>query len=766
MELSSISIRHTAWACGGLVCGIGAMQMLPENYLIYVFAFVTVLCALPAFFGGKLWRRRAGLFLLLFALGLCYNTVWTESKTAPVMALDGQEIYASALVADNPTDNGDYVYVRLKFEPEVHPTFYARLYDFDRALPEFNAGDRLEGSFLLRRGDMLRGEEFSGYLSRGIVMLAYPKDEIAVVPRGDFAAIPQRLAAWVGDMVDELFPADTRAFLKALLIGDKAELYADIDLSRDLSHAGLSHIVAVSGMHVSFLVGMIMLFCGARRAFVFGLPIVLIFMLMTGMTPSVVRAGVLYIALLTAPKFGREQDSITTLLLSLAAVLLHTPAAIHSVSLQLSYSAMAGILLLTPSMQKAGYELSRRCIKNRRLRKPVRAVWDIAGMSIGATAFSTPFAVYHFGYIPLYSILANILTNFVVSAVFCLGYAACILGAVLPFAGKLLAYPAAWGLRYICLCAKGVSQLPGSVLYTENILYLLWLALVYLLFISAWLMKGKGSFRPVFPLCLAVISLCAVRVAVFNAAEDLSPRVTVLDVGQGQSIVVLAGDSAVVVDCGGNSMDDPGEIAAEYLLSKEITELDALVLTHLHDDHAGGAVKLMSLMDVDKLILAEGIADEDELRDEILAAASHYGTEICYIEEDSLLKAGDIELNIIAPLSAGSANESGLIVHGGVGDFDVLITGDVGTSTEKELVETKALDSTELYIVGHHGSRGSTSLRLMETIRPDYAAISVGHNNYGHPTDEAIGRALGFGAQLYRTDRHGNITFYIGENNG
>ena len=213
-------------------------------------------------------------------------------------------------------------------------------------------------------------------------------------------------------------------------------------------------------------------------------------------------------------------------------------------------------------------------------------------------------------------------------------------------------------------------------------------------------------------------------------------------------------------------MENAGDTAGEYLLSRGVKNLDALVLIHLHADHANGAARLMELMEVDKLIIAGKSADEDALKESVLRAAEMNGTEVCCIDSDSRFTAGDIDLTLIAPLAAGQANESGLIVHGGPGDFDVLITGDVGTSTEKELVETKLLPDTELYMVGHHGSTTSSSLRLMEAVRPDFAAVSVGYNSYGHPTAEAISRAIGFGAELYRTDLSGNLTFYTGENHG
>jgi len=767
MNAAELDIRRLAWACFGFAAGIASAEFLPEGSLKYVIPALICLCIVCAIISDRLGRMRALLFAALFVIGSVYSIAYSRVNTEPVLVLDGETVTARAKALDATRSRGDYTLLDAKFTLDDGQSFTARIYDFDGNLSPVQPGDILSGEFRLRRGDVMYGEEYSGYLSRGVTMLAYPTGDVAVTENLDLLSMPRRLACRIENLVDELFADDVRVFEKALLTGEKTELYNDHSLSRSLSHSGLSHVVAVSGLHVSFVVGVIMLLCGARRAFLLGVPAVIIFMMMTGMTPSVVRAGILYLALLSAPMVRRESDGMTTLLFALAVILLFNPAAVHSISLQLSFSAMAGILLFTQPMSKAMYEPMRLRVKNRRLHHALWAAIGCVTLTLGASILSMPFVVYHFGYIPIYSLLSNLLTYFVVSVIFCGGYVACALGTVLPVLGRALAWMLAWGVRYVQFCAGMISSLPGCVVYTENPIFLGWLAFAYALFIIAWLMRGKRAFRPVFPAGLAVISLCLCCIFVNLEAPKLRSGVTVLDVGQGQSIVMLAGGRSVVIDCGsGGTFDGAGETTARYLLSRGIKHLDALILTHLHSDHAGGAAELMELMEVDRIIMGKALSDDDGLLEDILLTADRQGTELCYIEEDMNLTAGDIDLDIIAPLVSGDANESGLIINGGIGAFDVLITGDVGTSVERELIETKNLRDTELYILGHHGGKDSTSLKLMERIRPEYAAVSVGYNSYGHPTTEAIERAIGFGAKLYRTDLNGNICFYTGEDHG
>lgn len=763
MDCSEITVRRLAWACAGLSAGI-AVRLLPEPLDRMVPYCVVGACALAVLLSGKLGRLRAGLFMLLFAVGVLYAMGWSIRTLDPVLELDGIEVTACARAVDVPREKNGCRTLEIVLDLPGRPKFTALVYDFDGVVPDLRAGDRLSGSFQLRRADRLRGERYEGYLSRGILMLAYPKGELTVSEHTDLFCLPGRLAQAVEKQAQVLFSGETGAFETALLTGRKEALYADAALNRAVAHAGIAHAVAVSGMHVSFVVGLALALCGTGRAAILGIPSVIVFVLMMGMTPSVVRAGILYLTVLTAPLLRRESDGITSLLLALALILLLNPAAAASVGLQLSFGAMAGILLLSEPIRRA---MSVRRPKNRWLRRVRSGALNITAATLGASAGTIPLAAIHFGYIAPYSLLTNLLTYAVITLAFCLGYLACILSALCPPLGAAAAAVVTVCVRYVLWCAKAVAALPGSVLYTENPLFVQWMLFTALLFAAAWIFGKPGKFRAVFPASLAVLALCACCLMVNLAAPCLSPRITVLDVGQGQCVLLMAQGRTVVIDCGsGGTLESAGERAGEYLRARGVKRIDALVLTHLHADHANGARELLETVQADRLILAADLDDSDGLRDDILAAAAERGTQLCLIEEDMRLEAGQIALTILSPLGTGNANERGLVIRGSIGSFDVLVTGDIGSSTERELVHSFDLQGIELLIAGHHGSAGSSSLELMEAVRPESAVISVGYNSFGHPTAEAIERLTGFDARLYRTDLNGNVTFYIGEDHG
>ena len=233
--------------------------------------------------------------------------------------------------------------------------------------------------------------------------------------------------------------------------------------------------------------------------------------------------------------------------------------------------------------------------------------------------------------------------------------------------------------------------------------------------------------------------------------------VTVLDVGQGQSILLTSQGRTALVDCGGTGGEDPGDIAADYVQAMGRNTLDLLVLTHYHDDHACGVPELMERLTVSALAVPD-VEPDNPLRVEILALAEEKGTEVIFIEENTAVELGGASLTLYAPLGTGGGNEEGLSVLATLGDFDALITGDMNAAVEQRLIKYGNLPDVELLVVGHHGSKSSTSEELLEAVMPEYAAISVGYNSYGHPAPDTLERLAQAGCTVRRTDLQGTIT--------
>ena len=287
--------------------------------------------------------------------------------------------------------------------------------------------------------------------------------------------------------------------------------------------------------------------------------------------------------------------------------------------------------------------------------------------------------------------------------------------------------------------------------------YRAWIVLVYLLALSGFLLPGKK--RWTVPVCCGVSTLCLAILLSSWSFWRGPGSVTALDVGQGESILIRSGGFLTLVDCGGSGYENAGDTVAGYLGDFGVRRLDLLVVTHFHNDHANGAARLLERMEVGLLALPD-VDRESPIRQELLSAAECAGTEVRFIRSDTALELdGERTVRLFAPLGAGETNEEGLSVRVSQGEFDTLITGDMGMDVERALLARMDLPRVEVLAVGHHGSRYSTGRELLEQIRPEIALISVGrHNGYGHPDPGTVERLLAAGAEVYRTDLHGTVT--------
>ena len=159
---------------------------------------------------------------------------------------------------------------------------------------------------------------------------------------------------------------------------------------------------------------------------------------------------------------------------------------------------------------------------------------------------------------------------------------------------------------------------------------------------------------------------------------------------------------------------------------------------------------------MDTLYLPD-IAEEDGEKSEVLALSERYGVEVRYVTAETQAVVGKAALTLYPPVGEGGENELGLTILCSAGEFDTLITGDMDSKTERALLDAYPLPDIEVLLVGHHGSRYSTSEELLETVTPEVGVVSVGSNSYGHPTRDALLRLTDVGVTVYRTDLQGNI---------
>lgn len=705
-------------------------------------------------------RRRVRLLIAGAAVGfLCYS-VAIQCVVTPLNTIPKDEISVVARVTEYPVQYDYSTGLTLRILDPKLTRLNAKVYSYETGCEGLVPGDEIRVTLRLRPATERYGEETDSYLSRGIAVLGTVQSTPERLGRwqGRWIYFPKQIAHRLQMMTDDLFPSDISGFAQALMLGDKRELYAQ-NLDIPLKNSGIMHVAAVSGLHIGFLLTVLRLQFGRRRGWsLLALPLMWVFALMAGCTPSVLRSAFMFSLLLLAPVLGRENDMPTTLLTALGVLLLINPFSAGSVSLQLSFASMAGLCLLMPRISEwFRARLPERKTLSRLVGKALSYAVTTLSATLSSMVFTLPLSALHFGMLQLAAPITNLLVMWLLPFVFLACFAAVILGMVWLPLGSVLAAITAWPIRFVLLCAKTMAGIPGLLYSVQNPLVVAWLVFLYVILFSTWLASPRGGYRPLIPICCCVAALCLVTAMTRFGADEYA-RATAIDVGQGQCLLFRDGEASIMVDCGGNhTVTNAGDLAAQTLLAEGRSSLDALILTHPHQDHVNGAERLLLQIRVGTLLLPVAADAESDPLKSIIETAESRGTKVVRLETDTDLTLDPLRVSLFVGLGAGY-EDGCLMLRLSDGDFDALVTGDVTTEVEQMLAAEYDLTGTELFIAGHHGSKHASGDVLLDELGATGAIISCGYNSYGHPTPEAMARMSEHGIKIYRTDTLGSVT--------
>lgn len=738
-------MRKLMWFTIGFAaaCGICALFLrttwILSAFALGVAAFVAAACLLKR-------RRlmRTGICILLgCAAGIGWYAVFHFGYLAPVLQLDGRTEVLSVTAADysQNTDYGIRVdgVVSIEGKPYQIRTY---LNEQTVLLP----GDTISGGFRLRLTTPDAENTSTYFQGKGIFLIAYQSGEVQCsrpesIPRWCF---PAELRNRISQMLETLFPQDAAPFTKALLLGDGSGLDYETDTAFKVS--GIRHIIAVSGLHVSILYGLICIFTLRRRFLTAAaaMPVLLLFAAVAGFTPSVSRACIMVWLMLLATVFNREYDPATALSFSVLVMLAVNPLVITSVSLQMSVSCVAGILLFNGPINRW---LKTKVPAKRAVAVRLRSMLcGSVSVTLSATSLVTPLSAVYFGSVSLVSVITNLLTLWAVNLIFNGLVITCAIGLAAPGPAKILAMGLSWPIRYVLTVAKTLASVPVAAVYTRSIYILAWLVFAYLL-LAVFLITGKK--RPGLLLSCGILGLCFALLVSWAEPLTATTRITMLDVGQGQSILLQSEGKSILVDCGGDEDGETADIIAETLLSQGISRLDGIIVTHYDRDHSGSLHHLLTRIDANLLLLPDTYNDMD---------LPEFSGEILYVWEDLSLSFGNASLFIYGPVYSGNDNENSLCVLFDTEKCDILITGDRSFFGERMLLRRRELPDVDILVAGHHGAADSVSEELLYAVTPETVLISVGQDNaYDHPAQSLLQRLENFGCRIYRTDLHGTI---------
>ncbi len=545
-------------------------------------------------------------------------------------------------------------------------------------------------------------------------------------------------------------PGSEASVLEGLLFGGAGGIPSE--WLRVFSTTGLIHILSVSGTHVALLIGVV--FCLARHIMPNGaaaaaaVMISLAYGFVCGFSSPVARALLMGWIALGALCSGRDKDAWAALCLAAGGLLLYEPPLLWDISFQLSFAATLGLLAFNKPLQKAGSAWLPE------------SVAGILAVTVGAQLGSLPFLAWYFKSLSMASLPANLIVAPMLEIVMMIGLAGALLGGSFFLAGKMAFVLASFVFSLAFSAAKILAQMPGATLPLPP--FGLAAGSVYFLLLSLpWWPLAWRPWRKQAGMLLTVLLL-----AILYAPSAGVLEVHMIDVGQGEAILLKTpAGRGVLIDAGQGGAGEVGKrVVLPYLKHQGVYKLDYLILSHEHDDHAGGAPAIVEGIKVEQLLLPSGPATPP-----VMQAIRLSDRPPIFLRQGQRLKMDGVDVEILAAgdFENGTGNEGSAVLRIQYGKQSFLFTGDLEGKSEAALVKEKGelLKSTVLK-VGHHGAAKATSEEFLALVQPICAAISVGAgNSYGHPHPEALRRLQKAGVSVYRTDVSGAIVFSTdGEN--
>ena len=572
----------------------------------------------------------------------------------------------------------------------------------------------------------------------------------------------------------------------------------DAETKQDFSNSNISHVLAVSGMHISYIIILVTnstkkLF-GKKQSKIIASIVLLIYMFITGFSISVVRASIMGILSCMAFIVYRKSDTLNNISISVLIILINNPYSLTSLSFLLTYGGTLGIIYFEPIVEKI---LKGIKIRNRkwkyvflRIQRKCKNIIEVISVSISAQVVITPIMVLNFNSIGIGFILTNLMLSYIIGIIVMGGFIQILISVISTNAGmaiaKIIEIPV-YGILLISKINFGNFKIVTPDLYQVIVYYIVvcLFRFLYQVFHSKncnptqkrvkntiYLVRYK--LRPYFSKIIIVFLLVILLICGFKKiSRDL--KIYFIDVGQGDStLIVTPNNKTILIDGVGSKTYDVGRNTLEpYLLDRKINKIDYAIISHYDQDHCDGVLYILQNIKVENVIIGKQIKDSD-----------NYNKFIKIIKEKSInvhvVSAGErlnIEKNlyfdILWPDMENKINENVLnnnslickLVYKG---FSMLFTGDIEEIAEKTILKkykgSKLLKSTILK-VAHHGSKTSSSKEFIRAVQPQIALIGVGNNNkFGHPSDITIESLKSINCKIYRTDKDGEISINVNNN--
>ncbi len=775
--------RSLFWCVTALMAGMYVMHFAPDTVPVLPLAGLCVLLLIGVYFTG---RAVLPLFMiLLFLLGAFHMRAAADVTCRPLYPFLDEYVTIEANCIKEPEQKDGYriIWAEVQSVSFLGETTTMRekarlIVPDDEVVLRFGDSFAAVCSFSLPSDAMNGGSfDYQQYLQSKKIFFSGRLESGTLVKTGTFSlgfsqwlySINQRCFK----VLLQTFPEDGAALLQAMALGDSSAL--SDSLQEALQVAGLSHVTAVSGMHVTSLVSLLYMLLSVlrqnkNRYVLLTGGVLIIFMLFTGAGPSVVRATIMGLLVLLAFACLRKEDGLTSLALSAGVIVLINPMSALDIGFMLSYAATAGILLFAKPMEEALLRLLHLQNAESRYKRIMASGVAVFSVTLAAQIFVFPLSAWIFGSFSVWAFLSNLVATPLAPILLSGGLLISFLGLIHPV---LTVLPAGFFYPFIKLFL-GLAYLFGKFpagLITVGTLSSFGLYIYGLLLIGLCARLYSGLRLPAKPFILssAMLFVCFVCVRLFFPMAEL----TFINVGHADcSLLHLPEHVHVLIDGGGKpaymgEYQVGTEIVLPYLKRRGVRKLDYMIASHPHEDHINGLSDLLGAIPTENLLISREFC-KTEAGAELVEKAKSEGVEVLELAAGDVLHFGEAQsLQFLSPapelIETGTGeNDCSLVIKFEFGNTTTLFTGDIEEGAESYLVTTipEALDS-DILKVAHHGSASSSTAEFLACVQPDYAYIPCGENIYKHPEERVLTRLDEVGATVFRADYHKDVTFTL-----
>ena len=674
------------------------------------------------------------------------QVLYLKNKYLEIYKDDKSIISATAVVIKGPSE-GEYNYkytVKARTGKYKNKKFIVYINKKNKKLLEYGDLIEIKGEYSAPEvARNYKGFDYSQYLKTLNIYGTIKVEESKIINKNQLSPILISINNIKEKMIDNAnrnMPKRTANLLLGILIGERDNIQEDIIES--FRTANLSHILAVSGAHTSYIISKSK--TPKRIGYIITIINLLIFIIITGASYSVVRACIMAIVVIGAKICYRKENFFTSICISLIIILIQNPFAINDIGLKLSFMGTAGIVIFNKSITNFFIKL-----------KIKQKIAEALSVTFSAQLMIMPITILNFNTISLTFFISNILASPLLGIIIIFGFISIFISSILNPISKILFLILHIFLELLILVSKVTEKIPGSsiLVKTPNILF----AIVYyilILFFNYFFVIKQNPTRRFHKKIIKIITIKNIKNAfkviavVFlimllltRIVRIINPTLKIyfIDVGQGDSTLIVTPKNKKILIDGGEGKTN---VLFQYLLDRRINKIDYIIISHFDSDHCNGLIEIIEKMRVENIVMSKQSKESEEYK-KILEIIKQKNIKVSSVKaEDKIIIEKNLYTKILNPAEKfefQDLNNNAIVAQLVYKNFSMLFTGDIEKAEENLAKKYKNELKSTILKVAHHGSKTSTSEEFLKYVEPQIALIGVGENNkFGHPNQITI----------------------------